>query len=243
LIAVIAGLMTHTVITRPALAQKQGAALWYAKASINRVTKPNRKRTRPLATRPLTASLLTLQWRIVKRGDGNVKVEVDPSSEFKTGDQLQMAISPNQNGYLYILHYMDGQDGQVLFPAPNINDGKNFVKVNQEYYVPSRCSNVPQEDDCWLTMAPPAGAENFILIFSREEITTLPNNVNESGNVTVKREIIEDLKAKSKQTVMEIKPRDDVDGLNVARYGKWVRNTNKKDNEELITSLQLKHGE
>jgi hypothetical protein len=42
--------------------------------------------------------------------------------------------------------------------------------------------------------------------------------------------------------VKEIKP-EQVRGLNVARYGKWVRNTNTKDNEELITSLQLKHGE
>jgi hypothetical protein len=242
LIAVIAGLVTHTVITTSAVAQKQGAALWYAKASINRVVKPNRKRTRPITAKPLTASLLTLQWRVVKRGDGNVKEEIDPGHEFKTGDQMQIAISPNQNGYLYLFHYMDGQDGQMLFPSPFINDGKNFVKMNQEYYVPSRCSNVPTAEDCWITMTPPAGAENFIVIFSRDEITTLPSDVNESGSVTVKREIIEDLKARSQQTVKEIKP-EQVSGLKTARYGKWVRNTNTKDNEELITSLQLKHGE
>ncbi|HWP44029.1 MAG TPA: DUF4384 domain-containing protein [Blastocatellia bacterium] len=234
--------MVHTAIIHPAMAQKQGESLWYAKASIKRVTKPNRKRVRPAPKKPQQASLLTLQWRIVERGDGNVKIEADPSREFKTGDQLQIAVSPNQNGYLYIFHYMDGQDGQMLFPARFINGGKNFVKQNQEYFVPSRCSNVPQEDDCWLTMAPPAGTENFILIFSRDEITTLPSVANESGAMTVKREIIEELKARSEQTVEEFKP-EKVRGLTLAKYGKWVRNTNTKDNEELIATLQLKHGE
>jgi hypothetical protein len=234
--------MVHTAVTRPAIAQKQGASLWYAKASVTRVNKPNRKRTRPVASKPQQANLLTLQWRIVQRGDGNVKIEADPASEFQTGDQLQIAVSPNQDGYLYIFHYMDGQDGQMLFPAQHINDGKNFVKQNKEYFVPSRCSNAPQEDDCWIRMTPPAGAENFILIFSRDEIATLPSEVNESGAITVKRDIIEELKARSEQTVEEFKP-EPVRGLTSARYGKWVRNTNTKDNEELITSLQLKHGE
>jgi hypothetical protein len=237
-----AALLIQTVIIGPASAQKQGADLWYAKASITRVSKPNRKRVRPVSTRPQQASFLTLQWQIVKRGDGNKKIEVDPVQEFKTDDQVQIAVSPNQNGYLYIFHYMDGQDGQLLFPAPHINGGNNLVKQNQQYFVPSRCSNVPQADDCWITMKPPAGIENFILIFSRDEITTLPNEVNESGAVMVKREIIEELKSKSEQTVKEFKPTP-VRGLSIARYGKWVRNINTKDNEELIASLQLKHGE
>jgi uncharacterized protein DUF4384 len=238
---VIAGLLIQAIFTGPALAQKQGAALWYAKASVVRVQKPGRKRKQPPAKVEQT-SLLTLQWRVVKRGDGNVKQEIAPVTDFRTNDQLQMAVSPNQDGYLYIVHYQEGQDGQLLFPAPHINAGLNFVKKNQEYFVPSRCSNVPDADDCWITMVPPAGTENFIVVFSRDQITKLPNEVSETGRVVVKPDIIEELKSLSQQKVKEFKPVA-VRGLTISKYGKWVRNTNLKDNEELITTISLKHGE
>jgi hypothetical protein len=228
------------IAAKPILAQKQGAALWYSKATVTRVKKENRLVAGPLPSRQQT-SLLTIQWRLVMRGDGNVKMEVNPDKVFATGDQLQLAITANQDGYLYIIHYMEGQPGQLLFPNPFINGGQNFVKKNKEYFVPSRCSNIQKEDDCWLTMAPPAGTENLIIIFSRDRITTLPNEItSQTGFATIKPEIIEDLRTKSSQTVREVRPLS-VPGLTPSQYGKWVQNINRRDNEELITSVKLKH--
>lgn len=228
------------VLAAPSLAQKSKAPVWYATASVTRVKKPDRKVKKPLPKKQ-TVPLLTLQWRLMERGEGNVKLEVDSAKEFHTGDYLQMAVTPNQDGYLYILHYMKGQDGQFLFPAPHINSGKNFVKKDQEYFVPSRCSHIPEEKDCWLEMEPPAGTENFIVIFSRDPITTLPEQVEPPGAAPVKEEIIKKLETESGQKVEEIQNPPKIRALVPVRYAKWVRNINTKDNEELITTIRIKH--
>jgi hypothetical protein len=227
-------------LAAPSLAQKSKAPVWYQTASVTRVKKPDRKVKTPLPKKQ-TVSLLTLQWRLVERGDGNVKLDADSEKQFRTKDQVQMAVTPNQDGYLYVIHYMEGQDGQFFFPAPHINDGKNFVKKDKEYFVPSRCSHIAEEDDCWLTMEPPAGTENFIVIFSRNPITTLPEQVEAPGAAPVKGEIIKKLETESGQKVEEIKNPPKIRALVPVRYAKWVRNTSTKDNEELITTIRIKH--
>lgn len=230
-------------MSAPSLAQKSKAPVWYATANVTRVKKADRKTTVKKLPPKQTVPLLTLQWRLVERGDGNVKIEADSSKEFHTDDQLQMAIAPNQDGYLYIIHYTEGQEGQLLFPAPHINNGKNFVKRDTEYFVPSRCSHIAEEEDCWLTMAPPAGTENFIVIFSRDPLTTLPEQVEAPGAAPVKAVLIKNLETESGQKVQEIKNPPKIRALVPVRYGKWVRNINTKDNEELITTIRIKHVE
>jgi len=230
-----------TVLTAGAVSlAQQKTSLWYAPANVSRVKKADRKPPKPLPKKQ-TVPLLTLQWRLVERGDGNVKLEADPSRDFQTGDQLQMAVTPNQDGYLYIMHYMEGQDGQLVFPAPHVNDGKNFVKNNQEYFVPSRCSHIAKEDDCWLKITAPAGTENFMVIFSRDPITTLPEQVEPPGAAPVKEEVIKKLEAESGQKVKEVTNPPKIRALVPVRFGKWVQNTNIKDNEELITTIRIKH--
>ncbi|HXG67025.1 MAG TPA: DUF4384 domain-containing protein [Blastocatellia bacterium] len=241
-IGVIAGL----VLIGPALAQKQGAKLWYATATINRKEKPNRKRktSGPIKKR-VKASLLTLQWHLLKRGDGNVKEPVDPNLEFETGDQIKLAITANQDGYLYIINQEEGKDGILLFPDPNVNDGKNEVKKDQQYVIPYSCSDKPNPEDCWMTMFPPAGTENLILIFSRDQITTLPNEVKNPGDRVSQAAISELIATASKKVTKEFDQNAtklDIPGQPAIRFATRVRNTDLDDNEELITNIQIRHG-
>ncbi|MEW6208431.1 MAG: DUF4384 domain-containing protein [Acidobacteriota bacterium] len=223
-----------------AVAQKQGAKAWYAKAPITRVKKPNHN-TGNVSSKPVTASLLTIQWHMMRRLDGNRSEVVDPRQPLKTGDQVKLSITANQDGYLYIINQPEGKDGVLLFPDPLVNDGKNFIKKDQEYLLPYRCEDKPDPEDCWLELSPPAGTETMILIFSRDQITTLPNEVSRPGDA-IKPEVVADLKTTSQQKVKESFGNFAVPGRKAVPFATRVKNTNTRDNEDMITTIAIKHG-
>jgi len=221
-------------------AQKQGATLWYPVATVKRVDKPNRQRAQPVPRVQKTA-LLTLQWHLIKRMSDTKRAEADPSKEFQTGDRLKLAITTNQNGYLYIVSQPHDKDGVMLFPDLRINKGQNYVLKDTEYVVPSYCPNLGQED-CWFKMTPPAGTETMIVIFSRDKITDLPNEIS-TPYAPVKRNIVEQLIASSQQKVKQSSGALAIPGKKAVRYATRVQNTNLEDNEELIATIELTHGE
>lgn len=215
--------------------------MWYSVTTVKRVKKPDRQR---IGKAPTTqkAALLTLQWHLLRRGDGNKQEEADSSKEFQTGEQLKLAVTTNQSGYLYIINQPQGKDGIVLFPDLRINRGLNRVLRDREYVVPTYCQAFKDPNDCWFEMTPPAGTETMIVIFSRDKITTLPNQVVKP-NGTVKRELVEKLIASSEQKVEQMTGELAIPGKRAVRYATRVQNTNPKDNEELIATIELTHGE
>ena len=221
-------------------AQKQGATLWYPVATVKRVDKPNRQRPQPVSGTQKTA-LLTLQWHLIKRVSDTKRAEADPSKEFQTGDRLKLSITTNQNGYLYIINQPQNKDGVMLFPDLRINKGQNYVLKDTEYVVPSYCPNLDKED-CWFQMVPPAGTETMIVIFSRDKITNLPNEIS-TPNAPVKRDIVEQLIASSQQKVKQSSGALAIPGKKAARYATRVQNTNREDNEEVIATIELTHSE
>jgi hypothetical protein len=242
LIAVaICGLLAPPVFVRRVEAQKQGAPLWYSVVTVKRVKKPNRQRTRP-APKVQKAALLTLQWHLLRRVDDNTQEEADAGKEFQTGDKLKLAITTNQDGYLYIVNQPQGKDGVVLFPDLRINKGQNKVLKDKEYIVPSYCQDWENPKDCWFKMTPPAGTETLVVIFSRDRITTLPNNIDKP-NATVKRAVVEQLISSSQQKVEQMTGELTIPGKKAVRYATRVQNTNPQDNEELIATIELTHGE
>lgn len=221
-------------------AQKQGAPLWYSVVSVKRVAKPDRK---PASKLPATqrAALLTLQWHLLRRVDDNTTEEADASKEFQTGDKVKLAVTTNQSGYLYIVNQPEGKDGVLLFPDLRVNNGQNRVLKDKEYVIPSYCEDLG-EKDCWFKMTPPAGTETMIVIFSRDRITTLPNQIAKPYS-PVKRSAIEELIASSEQKVKQLTGKLAIPGQKAVRYATRVQNTNLKDNEELIAKIELTHGE
>ena len=241
LAATAAGLLVPSIFTPSTHAQKQGAPLWYSVVTVKRVSKPNRQRTRP-APKTEKAALLTLQWHLLKRVSDTKEEETNPTQEFQTGDRLKLAITVNQSGYLYILNQPQGKDGVLLFPDVRINRGQNFVIKNNEYVIPSYCPDYENPKDCWFKMTPPAGIETLVVIFSRDRITTLPNEIAKP-NVSVERSRIEQLIASSEQTVKQVSGRLTIPGRPPVQYGTRAQNVNPRDNEELIATIELRHGE
>ena len=224
-------------------AQKQGEPLWYSVVDVKRVEKPNRQRTQPVPrTGRQKAALLTLQWHLLKRLDNKNGAEADPRRSFQTGDQLKLAVTVNQSGYLYIVNQPEGKDGVILFPDLRINKGQNFVAKDKEYAIPSYCPGFEDPNDCWFEMAPPAGTETLIVIFSRDKITTLPNAIDKP-NAVVKRSVVDQLISNSEQKVKQVSGELTIPGKKAVRYATRVQNTNLQDNEELIATIEVKHSE
>ena len=249
LIATATGALLIPAIFAPGVdAQKQGAPLWYNVVTVKRVTKPNRRTAAgPAPRKTQRAALLTLQWRLLKRGDKNVQQEADPGQVLHNEDQIKLAVTTNQAGYLYVIHRMDNGDGRLVFPDPRTNGGRNEVKKDQEYIVPSYCPSYPDPNDCWWEMVPPTGPENFIVVFSRDEFEKLPRlvavNNGEYESPIVKRELIEELINTSRQKVKEATGRLTIPGKQPPRFATRLQNINLEDNEELIGRIQLKHGD
>lgn len=236
----VVGLVASGLLPLRVGAQKEGAPLWYSVVKINRVKKVNRDAPHQTVQR---AALLTLQWHLLQRGDGNKQLEVSPRKKFENDDQLKLAITTNQSGYLYIVNRPQGKDPVLLFPDLRINQGNNQVLKDKQYVIPAYCPDYEDPDDCWFTIKPPAGTETMIVIFSRDKITTLPNHIAKS-NPTVNRDVVEELISSSKQRVKQMTGDDlRIPGKKAVRFTTRVQNTNPKDNEELIATIELTHGE
>jgi Domain of unknown function (DUF4384) len=243
LVSATAGALLIPAIFAPrAGAQKQGAPLWYDVVTVKRVSKPNRQPAGPAPRKTQRAALLTLQWRVLKRSEDGKAEETDATKGFQTGDKVKLAITANQSGYLYIVNQPEGKDGVLLFPDLRINKGLNSVIKDREYVLPTFCE-YDDPKDCWWQMVPPAGTETLIVIFSRDKITTLPNQIDKPYSA-VKRSVVEALIATSDQKVKQQTGQlDPIPGQKAARFGTRAQNINLQDNEELIATIELTHGE
>jgi hypothetical protein len=204
--------------------------------TVKRVAKPGRRpsvRRRPV----MRAPLLTIQYRLIKRGDRGELLDTSPSTVFFTGDQVKIAITANQDGYLYIIHNSQGEDGELVFPDSRINNGLNFITRNTEYVVPGSCPKFLNPRDCWYQMDEIAGREEFTLVFSRDAISSLPNKAIGSSGL-IKENVIREIRGQSGQEVEESSLRK---GVGAGNYVIWVRNRNSRDNEELIYTIGLSH--
>jgi hypothetical protein len=197
------------------------------KKKTNRV--PRRIRRQPQAVERVP--LLKLQWRVLKVKEDGADEETSPIALFHAGDRLRLAVKTNQDGYLYIIHQASPtQPGQIIFPDSRLNGGRNDVGKSQEFVLPSNCPLRIRKSDCAMLVTPPEGQEVFTLVFSRDQITNLPNSATETGG-GIPVETLMKLKADSGQTLRRIKGSTPMSVL--------VVNTNTKDNEDIFETLLL----
>ena len=71
---------------------------------------------------------------LVQKVDGGLLVPVDPSSEFKAGDQIKIQFQSNFEGYIYIVNIEPNGKRKVLFPYTEASN--NAVSPDQRYDLP-----------------------------------------------------------------------------------------------------------
>lgn len=229
---------------------QETSTTWDKPQQVARKAKPKRvyrPRVRTARVRPKVevAPLLTVQYRVLKlRPDGS-QAEASVATVFHPGDMLRLGVTANQDGFLYIIHQNEGGDGQIMFPDSRVNDGANFVGKNQEFILPPVNCPLPNPRDCWYRVTNSTEKEYFIIVFSRDQITDLPNQAALSGG-TVPKSIIDDYVANAHVRDYKIASRPP----NLRRvatpagpYALWVTNTNREDNEEIILRVPLNKGE
>lgn len=201
-------------------------------ATVRRVVKKKRRpgRARKQVER---VPLLALQLRAYKLRENGSQVETNPTSPFFADDRLRLGVTANQNGYLTIIHQGGPErDGEILFPNSLINDGQNFVAKEKEFIVPSNCPESVKSIDCAYKVPQSAGREIFTFIFSRDLILDLPEDATTASGL-IKAEVIKELEGSSGQRLAK------TSGTEMSRYAILVINTNRRDNEEIVTRFGI----
>ena len=169
------------------------------------------------------------------------------ASRFHTGDQLRLAVTANQEGYLYVIYQKENQDGLVMFPDSRVNDGGNYVSKNREFILPPVDCPLPDPNGCWYTVSDDPAKEFFIIVFSRDQILDLPNTPGGAeavksalANGVLKKEVIDSYITSARLQDYKIySPRA---AGSSSRYAVWVTNVNRSDNEEIIVRVPLNKG-
>jgi hypothetical protein len=258
----VCGSLAQSFLSPAPVAADSGSYFWDEPVKIKQPAKPKTGRVRA-ASRPKAdskgeelAPLLTLKYKLLQRVAGGDGRPVDASqTDFGVGDQFRLALTPNQRGYLYVIHHsVDNNNNivdqpHVIFPSPRINDGKNAVKKDEQYVVPKFCPEFDDPKDCWWEITPPAGRDFFTVIYSRDEISDLPSSLSEADVTTNAKDAValKTLEAfnKEKEANKQSLARGKKIGFKLQRTtdedGIFIQNTNRKDNEELIDTIELRH--
>ena len=255
---VIGGLIAQCFTIESASAKGENSFLWDAPVKVSQPAKPKPGRKRPPSRpKPIKgyeeSPLLTLKYQVLMRGDGGMAKRVDAAkTDFKVGDQLKLAVTPNQSGFLYVVHHSVDNNNKVIdqphviFPNPGVNDGRNAVKKDEQYLVPKYCPQFEDPSDCWWEITPPSGKDFFTVIFSRDEITDLPSKLTNEDSNNDRDAIAMNIIAKIKSTsnTKDIARADKIkinSRSTTESDGTYVQNTNKNDNEELFDTIELSH--
>ena len=248
---VIGGLLTQSLISSETTAKASDSAFaWDVPVSVKvPAEKTDRKRARPTqeTARKINKGhelvpLLTLKYQVLEH-QGDKEVSIDPDKQLLTGDQIKLAITTNQSGYLYVIHRTVNTSGEIIdkprlaYPDPRAKGGENLVKKDNAYRVPEDCKDLDDPEDCWWELTPPAGREIFNVIFSRDKIASLPAPGSE-----VDLSLLDKIKASSlaKEKLQKGTKARDVSGKLLAD-GVFVQNPNREDNEEIFWTFELNH--
>lgn len=93
---------------------------------------------------------------------------------FRSGDAVRFSIEPNGDGFLYLVHRGASGEWKMLFPAPEISGGDNYVQRGGKYEIPAVEGQV-------FVISPPAGAESLFVVLSRRPLDALDRFVAPSS--------------------------------------------------------------
>ncbi|HXD33102.1 MAG TPA: DUF4384 domain-containing protein [Pyrinomonadaceae bacterium] len=238
-----------------AASAQESSTTWDKPQQVQRQAKPKRvyRPRRRSGPRPKFQAVpfLTVQYRVVIKRPNGAEGESSLASVFHPGDQLRLGVTANQDGYLYVVYQKEGEDGVIMFPDSRVNNGENFVSRNQEFVLPPNNCPKPNPDECWYDVTDDPAKEYFIVVFSRDQITDLPNTAGRDSRETamealathtLKKEVIESYLRSARVQDYKISSRPARAASPASRYAVWVTNTNRLDNEEIILRVPLNKG-
>ena len=213
---------------------------------VEKKSRSNYRKNRPVkkVVRTVQVPLLAAQLRLLSVDGDNKESEVAPFTKFTPNARLRMSIKANQTGYLYVIRQASPEaDGEIIFPTTLVNSGSNLVKANVEYVLPRDCpvEYVPQARDCALQLFPyeQSPEEYFTLIFTRDSLIDLPNDVKNTRVSLANLMSAGRISSKTMIDLIEDSGQDLVSQQGDSPYAMRIVNINPKDNEEIIETFVL----
>jgi len=213
---------------------------------VEKKSRSNYRKNRPVkkVVRTIQVPLLAAQLRLLSVDKEGKETEVAPFVAFTPNDRLRMSIKANQTGYLYVIRQASPEsDGEIIFPTTLVNSGSNLVKANVEYVLPRNCpvEYVPEPRDCALQLFPyeQSPQEFFTLIFTRDSLIDLPNDVKNTRVSLANLMSAGKISSKTMIDLIEDSGQDLVSQQGDTPYAMRIVNINPKDNEEIIETFVL----
>lgn len=218
----------------------------YKKPIVTASKKPTRSPSaapKPVGKR-LEVPLMALQLRLMLVNKDGSESEVNPQATFTPNDRLRLSIKANQRGFLYIIRQKSPEaDGEIIFPTKLVNNGSNLVAANYEYVLPTNCpkNQIPNPRECALTLFSykDAPQEFFTLIFSRDQLVGLPDDVKNTRVTLESMMSAGKMKASDLVNLIEDSSQDLVAQTGDTPFAVRIVNVNEKDNEEIIETFVL----
>src|SRR5262245_31815524 len=107
---------------------------------------------------------------VVLKNDGGTLVPVDPSTEFKAGDQIKLQLQSNFEGYIYVVNIAPSGKRCVLFPYAQTSN--NAVTPDERYDIPPPGDVIEFDQE--------KGTEVLQVIMSRDRIAYLDTALKET---------------------------------------------------------------
>jgi hypothetical protein len=201
--------------------------------------------TKPVAakagdTHTLATSVpLGLRYAVLKRDASGQYTEVDPDTNFRSGDRIRLHVDANTSGYLYVV--MQGSSGtwKLLFPSAEVAGGSNLVRKGESRQIPSG-------DRGQFVFDEQAGSEKLFIVLTRQPEPDLDKLIYSMGGkpgdakdrslvaqASVSDNVVSNLRTQSRDLVFE-----KVDSSENAAY---VVNPSSAPDARLVVDVALKH--
>jgi hypothetical protein len=105
-----------------------------------------------------TAGPLAIRYSVMKLVDGDYE-EVLPTTVFRSGDKIRIAVEANDSGYLYIVQRGSSKTWSVLFPNSDYQNGNNHITAVRRQVIPGKAR---------FTFDDTPGTERIFLVFARK---------------------------------------------------------------------------
>ena len=162
-----------------------------AKPKTSTTPKPNRRRPKPVVTKPTGGSetapkvvteptthgkvitpRMGLGLTLFLRDSNGMAVRTDPSREFKQGDRVRVLLETNADGYLYIFNTTNDRQPIMIYPDPELDEAGNYIQAHVPFEIPSSAAD--EERLRWFAFDQNAGSEKLYFVFTREPLSGVP---------------------------------------------------------------------
>jgi hypothetical protein len=108
-------------------------------------------------------SRLGIGLTIHRQGAADQWITADPRQPFRAGDRIRFQVETNTPGYLYLFNTTNQGGAVMIFPAGDLNDGRNAVKAHVPYLIPA--------EQPYFEFQGQAGTERMLILLTRQPLS------------------------------------------------------------------------